>query len=291
MSTPAWLEQGRRRTEEALERCLPPAGEAPARLHEALRYALLGGGKRLRPALLRLVCLELGGDESAWELPGLALELVHTYSLVHDDLPAMDDDRLRRGRPTVHVAFDEATAILVGDALLTLAFELLAGVPGPGAAEHARVLARAAGSRGMVGGQALDLSLEGGRATLEALVDMHARKTAALFAAACEMGALAAGAGPPLRARAAAAGRALGLLFQAVDDLLDVTGDAGTLGKTPGKDAALERPTLVRALGLDGARERAVELAAEARAAAQALGFGPGTPLHDLAAGLLERRA
>jgi len=291
MSAPAWLEQGRAWAEAALARALPAEDEEPARLHAAMRYALLGGGKRLRPALVRLVTLELGGDERAAEAPAVALELVHTYSLVHDDLPAMDDDALRRGRPTVHVAFDEATAILVGDALLTLAFEVLAADEPARAREHARVLARAAGSRGMVGGQVLDLSLEaGGARTRDAVEGMHAKKTAALFAAACEHGAIAAGRAEA-RAEAAAYGRELGLLFQAVDDLLDVTGDAATLGKTPGKDAALERATLVAALGLEGARRRAEERAGGLRKRAEKLGFGPGAPLHGLVDFVLERRA
>jgi len=287
---PAWLEDGRRWIEAELERVLPGPDEPPARLHQAMRYALLGGGKRLRPALVRLVARELGGRDEAALAPALALELVHTYSLVHDDLPAMDDDELRRGRPTVHVAFDEATAILVGDGLLTAAFERLAEEPAPRAAEHARVLARAAGSRGMVGGQALDLALEvTSGAPLSALEDMHRRKTAALFAAAAEMGAIAAGVEGARRRACAAYGLALGLLFQAVDDLLDVTGDAATLGKTPGKDAALERPTLVAALGLAGARARAAELAEEVRGRARELGFGPASPLHELSDFVLER--
>jgi geranylgeranyl pyrophosphate synthase len=184
----------------------------------------------------------------------------------------MDDDDLRRGRPTVHVAFDEATAVLVGDALLTLAFECLAGDGSPRSQEHARVLAAAAGARGMVGGQVLDLGLVArGAGGLPALEDMHARKTAALFAAACEMGAIAAGRDGETRRRCADFGRVLGLLFQAVDDLLDVTGDVRTLGKTPGKDAALARPTLVGTLGFAGARARALELAAQARSRARAL--------------------
>ncbi len=290
MSPPRWLEQGRAWVERLLADALPREDEVPPRLHAAMRHALLGGGKRLRPALVRLACLELGGSESAAAAPAVALELVHTYSLVHDDLPAMDDDALRRGRPTVHVAFDEATAILVGDALLTLAFEVLCA--DEHAREHARVLARAAGARGMVGGQVLDLSLETrGAAALEVIVDMHRRKTAALFAAAAEMGAIAAGRDAATRARAAAYGEAIGGLFQAVDDLLDVTGDARTLGKTPGKDAALERPSLVRALGLAGAEGRARELADGARARAAALSFGPGTAAFELVDFVLARRA
>jgi len=288
---PAWIVDGRRWIEAALASVLPAASERPSRLHEAMRYALLGGGKRLRPALVRLLCTELGGSEAAALQPALAIELVHTYSLVHDDLPAMDDDTLRRGRPTVHVAFDEATAILVGDALLTLAFECLAGESGERAGALAGVLARAAGSQGMVGGQVLDLALEAGGAAddLDALEDMHRRKTAALFEAAAEMGAIAAGRDAATRASAAAFGRALGLLFQAVDDLLDVLSDAATLGKTPGKDAVLERATLVRALGLDGARERAAELAERTRSRARELGFGPGAPAFELAEHVLRR--
>lgn len=296
MSAPRWLEQGRAWVEPLLAAALPGEGETPARLHAAMRYALLGGGKRLRPALVRLVCLELGGVEARAAPAAVALELVHTYSLVHDDLPAMDDDALRRGRATVHVAFDEATAILVGDGLLTLAFEVLCADEPVRAREHARVLARAAGSRGMVGGQALDLALgvearASAEAELELIVDSHRRKTAALFGAAAEMGAIAAGRDAALRARAASYGEAVGRLFQAVDDLLDVTGDALTLGKTPGKDAALARPTLVRALGLAGARKGAEELAAAARARARELGFGPGTAPHDLCEFVLARRA
>ncbi len=289
---PAWLEESRVWAERSLERCLALPGEVPARLHEAMRYAVLGGGKRLRPALVRLACRELGGRDEEACRPAAAVELVHTYSLVHDDLPAMDDDALRRGRPTVHVAFDEATAILVGDALLTLAFEQLGRVGGGRGAELAVVLARAAGPAGMVGGQMLDLSL--GRSVagdLDGLVDLHERKTAALFAAAGEMGAIAAGSTGETRARAAAFGRALGLLFQAVDDLLDVTGDAATLGKTPGKDAALERSTLVSALGPERTRARAEELAESARTRARELSWGPGSRAAELVAYVLARRA
>jgi geranylgeranyl pyrophosphate synthase len=289
LSGPRWLEEGRGWAERLLDVMLPSASETPARLHEAMRYALLGGGKRLRPALVRLVCRELGGDDEAAAPPAVALEFVHTYSLVHDDLPAMDDDELRRGRPTVHVAFGEATAILVGDALLTLAFEVLSGDEPARARAHAAVLARAAGSRGMVGGQVLDLALAPGE-PLAALEDMHRRKTAALFAAACEMGAIAAERGERERALARAYGEALGLEFQAVDDLLDVTGDAATLGKTPGKDLALARPSVALALGLDRARARAEELAARARERAQALGVGPDSALLEFPAFVLARR-
>jgi farnesyl diphosphate synthase len=265
-----WLADARAWTDDALSSLVPAAETAPERLFDALRYALFGGGKRLRPAVVRLIGTALGAPESALERPAAALELVHTYSLVHDDLPCMDDDDLRRGRPTVHVAYDEATAVLVGDALLTLAFEIVGEAPDGVAGPLAATLARAAGGRGMVGGQVLDLTLPQD-ATAVDLRDMHARKTAALFGAAAEMGAIAAAATPPIRAAAREYGLALGLCFQATDDLLDVTGDAATLGKTPGKDARLARATAVTLLGLEGARAEARELAAIARAAAEAL--------------------
>ena len=268
-----WLSEARAWAERELERALARAGDAPPRLHEALRYAVTGGGKRLRPAVVRLVGRALGAEDAALAPPAVALELVHTYSLVHDDLPCMDDDDLRRGRPTVHVAYDEATAVLVGDALLTLAFEVLSAAPAERAGRLVAVLAAAAGGAGMVGGQVLDLTLPR-EAGLAALLDMHARKTAALFGAAAEMGAVAAGAGEASCAAARAYGLALGRCFQATDDLLDVTGDAATLGKTPGKDARLARATLVTLLGLEGARREAERLGAEARAAARSLG-GP----------------
>ena len=286
-----WLEESRVWIEAGLQELVPLAEEHPTSLHEAMRYALFGGGKRLRPALCRLFCTSLGGEEEQARRPAVALELIHTYSLVHDDLPCMDDDELRRGRPTCHVVYGDAMAVLVGDALLTHAFEVLTHPSVLEAPSLVRCLARASGSRGMVGGQVLDLSLEasgpeapsaseaGSAANPEeriaALSDMHDKKTGALFAAACEMGAIAAGAGPGTRRLAAEYGLALGRAFQATDDLLDVTGDAATLGKTPGKDEALERPTLVAALGLEEARVKARDLADAARESARALGWGP----------------
>ncbi len=286
ISLASWLKESRDWIDAALDELLPRADEHPQRLHEAMRYAIFGGGKRLRPALCRLFCSSLGGEDSKAVLPGAALELIHTYSLVHDDLPCMDDDDLRRGRATVHVAYDEAIGVLVGDALLTQAFGILAEPSIENPAELVGCLARAAGSRGMVGGQALDLSLEASandadandagafKQRIEALGDMHERKTGALFAAACEMGALAARADARTCRLAASYGLALGRAFQATDDLLDVTGDAATLGKTPGKDQALSRPTLVAALGLEDARAKARDLAEAAHESARALGFG-----------------
>jgi geranylgeranyl pyrophosphate synthase len=284
-----WLRSTRDWVDRTLAGLVPAEDTPPDVLHRAMRHALFGGGKRLRPAVLRLVSDAFGGDPERAAGPAAAVELVHTYSLVHDDLPCMDDDDLRRGRPTCHVLFGEATAVLAGDALLTLAFEVLAGCEH--GARHTRTLAGAAGSRGMVGGQSLDLSLETDACgDVEAILDMHGRKTAALFAAAAEMGAIAAGASADERAQAASFGRALGLSFQAVDDLLDVTGDADTLGKTPGKDAALERATLVAAAGLEGTREKAAELSGAAHAALARLAW-PATGLAgQLVDYVLERR-
>jgi len=292
------FDEARRWAEDVLERFVPAADAQPARLHRAMRYAVFGGGKRLRPALVRWSAEAFGGVCEAAERPAAAIELIHTYSLVHDDLPCMDDDALRRGRATVHVAFDEATAVLVGDALQALAFETLARAERGG--ELCAVLARAAGAAGMVGGQVLDLALElGGRGPrvpastgpdVDAVLDMHARKTAALFSAAAEMGAVVAGASSAERGLAATFGRALGVAFQAVDDLLDVTGDARTLGKTPGKDAALERATLVAALGVEGARARAGELGRAAREALAALRWKEDGPAGRLIDFVLLRR-
>ena len=262
-------------------------GDVPPRLRSAMRYALRAGGKRLRPILCRWVTETLGGTPADCERAAVAIECVHTYSLVHDDLPAMDDDDLRRGRPTCHVAFDEATAILVGDGLQARAFELLAG--DPRGRELVAVLAAAAGPRGMVGGQALDLRPVDRGPGLEGLLDVHARKTAALFGAAAEMGALCAGGSTSEREAARAYGASVGLAFQTTDDVLDVTGDAESLGKTPGKDAALERQSAVDWLGLDGARALARDQAERAREAARRLGAGPSSPLVALPGALLER--
>jgi len=268
---------------------------AKARLDEALRYAVLGGGKRIRPALVRLACSAHGGSDAAAAPAAVAVELIHAYSLVHDDLPCMDDDALRRGRPTVHIAFDEALAVLVGDGLQALAFEHLARRGGPRAAEAVALLAAAAGPSGMVAGQALDLAAEGQRIDATEAEAIHRWKTAALLGASAELGALAAGAGVATRAACRDFGMELGLLFQAVDDLLDVTGDAATLGKTPGKDDAEGKATVVRALGLEGARRAADTLAARATESGRRAGldipgpFGPGLA-SALVARLLERR-
>lgn len=284
----ASLEDARVWIEAAIETACPVPPAVPEALATAMRYAMLAGGKRLRPALCAWFAEGLGADRGKALAPALALEFLHTYSLVHDDLPCMDDDELRRGKPTVHVAFGEANAVLVGDALQTLAFGQLAKAERAG--ELVDVLARASGAEGMVGGQALDLAfaeLDDPRGSDVRRV--HLLKTAALFGAACEMGAIVAGATATQREAAARFGLALGLCFQATDDLLDVTGTAGSLGKTPGKDERLERPSLVRVLGVDEARRQADRLAEEAREAARAAGLSKASPALQLVEFVLKR--
>ncbi len=275
MSFPERLKADAARVEAALDAAL--AGLADRPVIHAMRYAVQGG-KRLRAFLVLESSRMLGVDEARALPVAAAVEALHAYSLVHDDLPAMDDDDLRRGQPTVHVKWDEATAILAGDALQTLAFGLLADpAVGPAETRIALVagLARASGAEGMVLGQALDIAAEtaGRMLTLAEITELQAGKTGALIGFSAEAGALLAGADPaPLRAYAAA----LGLAFQIADDILDVTGDAATAGKRVGKDADAGKATFVSLLGLDGARARAVALVAEAEAALQPYGTSAG---------------
>lgn len=265
----------RKLVEEALEHYLPAATESPARLHEAMRYSVLAGGKKLRPVLAMATCEALGGAPNSVLPAACALELIHAYSLVHDDLPAMDDDALRRGRPTCHIAFDEATAILCGDALQSLAFQIAANAPALSAQQRLDMvaeLARASGHAGMVGGQAIDLAAVGKKLDLPALEHMHRRKTGALIEAATVLGAIAAGAASTavltaVRRYAAA----LGLAFQVKDDILDVEGETGTLGKQQGADAERNKPTYPALLGLDAARAHLDALHQEACDALQGL--------------------
>ncbi|HES77192.1 MAG TPA: (2E,6E)-farnesyl diphosphate synthase [bacterium] len=261
------LHQRAARIEQVLARLLPAAEATPNRLHQAMRYAALGAGKRVRPFLVYSVGSMLGADEALLDAPAAAVELIHAYSLVHDDLPAMDDDDLRRGRPTCHRAFDEATAILVGDALQTLAFEILSRDTQSDAETRLAMLstlAHASGSKGMAGGQALDLAAVGYELDLAALEQMHRLKTGALIAASVQLGALAAGADASTQSQLTQYARAIGLAFQVRDDILDVTADSHTLGKTQGKDAADGKPTYVSLLGLDGAQSLAAQLLGEA---------------------------
>lgn len=277
----ALLAEHARAVEAELEALLagpeqPQASPAERRLLAAMRHAVLGGGKRLRPFLVRAAAA-LGRAEPAAVLRvGAAIELVHSYSLVHDDLPAMDDAATRRGRPSCHVAFDEATAILAGDALQALAFEVLARPDWPASAElRAELvagLARAAGAAGMCGGQALDLAAEGTALDEAGITRLQALKTGALIAFACEAGARLAGLDVERRGLVADYARALGLAFQITDDLLDATGSAAELGKPAGADAAQGKATFVRLLGERGARARLEAVRADASGALDKLG-------------------
>ncbi|MDP9913630.1 farnesyl diphosphate synthase [Variovorax boronicumulans] len=269
----AWVRDTLRRTEHALAVSLPPADTLPSHLHEALRYAALGGGKRIRPLLCQAAGDLAEAPPDALDATGAAIEMIHVYSLVHDDLPAMDDDDLRRGKPTVHVAYDEATAILVGDALQAQAFYTLSALPLPAERRIAlvRELAQAAGSRQLVGGQAIDLHSIGHLLGQPELEQMHRMKTGALIRAAARMGALCGVADTPPNAalyRALDAySAAIGLAFQVVDDILDATADTATLGKTTGKDAGADKPTCVSMLGLEASRALAGALRERAHAA------------------------
>jgi farnesyl diphosphate synthase len=268
----------RQRVEARLESALPPATDSPERLHAAMRHAVLGGGKRLRPLLVYAAGAAIGADESLCDAPAAAVELVHAYSLVHDDLPAMDDDALRRGRPTVHVAFDEATAILAGDALQALAFEVLAEAPVDATLRVAwlQSLARAAGAHGMCGGQALDIDATGQRLAVAQLERLHELKTGALIRAAVRMGGLAGGADAGTLARLDEYASALGLAFQIRDDILDVEGDSAQLGKTAGKDQAQEKSTYPALLGMARSKALLAELAEKTKAALGPLGDEAG---------------
>jgi len=273
----AWMGTIQARMESALQRLLPAPAIAPEHLHRAMRYAVLGGGKRVRP-LLAFAAGELAeADPARVEVVAAAVEMIHAYSLVHDDLPCMDNDVLRRGKPTCHVEFDEATALLAGDALQPLAFQILAEhvvADSPGAQiEMLRILALAGGSRGMAGGQAIDLASVGKTLSLPELEFMHIHKTGALIRAAAVLGACC---GHGLDAneldRLEHYAKTVGLAFQVVDDVLDCAASTATLGKTAGKDAAQEKPTYVSILGLARARALAEELRAEAHAALASFG-------------------
>jgi farnesyl diphosphate synthase len=268
----AWMQAVLVRTETALEGFLPSASTLPQRLHEAMRYAALGGGKRVRPLLVHAAGEAVGARAEALDAAACAIEMIHVYSLVHDDMPAMDDDALRRGKPTVHVQYDEPTALLVGDALQSQAFITL-GSPVLQAQQQAalmRELASASGSLGMAGGQAIDLESVGTQLSRPELETMHRLKTGALLRASVRMGALCGALSEVSEAERLALdtySAAIGLAFQVVDDILDVTADSATLGKTAGKDAKDGKPTFVSLLGLDASRALAEQLRREAHAA------------------------
>ncbi|MFO7530323.1 MAG: polyprenyl synthetase family protein [Marinobacter sp.] len=280
-----FLESCRTLVDAELDRCIDQSA-ASDRLQEAMRYSVLGGGKRIRPALCLAAARAMGEDSNSALVPACAVELIHAYSLIHDDLPAMDDDELRRGRPTTHIAFDEATAILAGDALQALAFGLLAN--GSGLASEARLamvqeLAKAAGHQGMVGGQAIDLESVGKTLTLAQLETMHRHKTGALIEASVRMGALSAERVQPGALEALTTyARVLGLAFQVQDDLLDIEGSTDVIGKPQGSDVARSKPTYPALLGLDGARQHLAELLQTAKASLEQ--YGPeADPLRAMA--------
>lgn len=264
------METWRQRTEAALDRWLPPASMLPTKMHEAMRYASLGGGKRIRPLLVYAAGHALGTAPETLDGAVAAVELIHVYSLIHDDLPAMDDDDLRRGKPTCHRAFDEATAILAGDAMQALAFHILATAPEFACRAETRLgmietLAQAAGSRGMAGGQAIDLDAVGRELSIAELENMHIHKTGALIRASVRLGALAGdGAEDAALEALDRYAKCIGLAFQIRDDILDVEGETETLGKTQGADIARGKPTFPSLLGMSEAKMRAQTLCEEA---------------------------
>jgi farnesyl diphosphate synthase len=278
-----WMRDRQARIEAVLDRVLVAPGNLPGTLHQAMRYAVLGGGKRVRPLLAYATGEAVQAPPQALDHVAAAVELIHAYSLVHDDLPCMDDDDLRRGKPTCHVQFGEATALLVGDSLQSLAFATLAATQGVDARrklDMVSILAQASGSTGMAGGQAIDLESTGKALSLRELETMHRMKTGALIGAAVRMSALCGASvnemddSSPARASLDSFAALAGLLFQIVDDLLDAEQDSATLGKTAGKDAQQGKATFVTLMGLADARRRAQEVGAEALASLNVLGGG-----------------
>jgi farnesyl diphosphate synthase len=287
----SWSDERLARVEAALSGWV--VADAPAGLGEAMRYAVLDGGKRLRPLLVLAASESVGGNTHAALRAACAVELIHAYSLVHDDMPCMDNDVLRRGKPTVHVKFGQARALLAGDSLQALAFELLVPdderVPAGVQARMCRLLARAAGSEGMAGGQAIDLASVGVALSEDQLRHMHRLKTGALLEGSVMMGAACGQPSAPAQAALSRYGAALGLAFQVVDDILDVTADSATLGKTAGKDAQQDKPTYVSVMGLERSRAYAGDLLAEALQALRASGLPDTRALQALATMVVER--
>jgi farnesyl diphosphate synthase len=289
-----WMQGVQEQAEAALAGLLPASSSVPHKLHEAMRYTVLGGGKRVRPLLAWASGALFNADREALARAAAAVEMIHAYSLVHDDMPCMDDDDLRRGKPTVHVAYDEATALLVGDALQAQAFQVLAEattVPPARLVTMLRLLAEAAGSHGMCGGQAIDLASVGLALSLEQLEHMHQLKTGAMLRVSVLLGALAGRDLAPTELEALAAySKAIGLAFQVVDDILDATADSATLGKTAGKDAADNKPTYVSILGLEPSRELAEKLRGQAHDALAPFGE-QALRLRELADLIVQRKA
>lgn len=265
----AYLSAATARIDRAMDMLLPPAATEPARIHEAMRYSLFAGGKRLRPVLCLASAEAAGGSDEAALIPASSLEMYHTFTLIHDDLPAMDDDDLRRGRPTCHVAFDEATAILAGDALLVRAFEILCDAscrPPYGPVDLIRELARAGGSQGVMGGQMADIEGEGKPLSVEQLLYIHTHKTGDLIRAAVRMGAMTTGTNEDHLSSLTQYAEKIGLAFQIADDVLNATSSADQLGKASGTDAAAGKMTYVAAYGVDGAKKMADDLIVTAKA-------------------------
>ncbi len=291
MNFHTWMQGIRERTTRALDQNLPPISHAPQRLHEAMRYACLNGGKLMRPILVHAAGEASGADPGTLDFCAAAVEMIHVYSLVHDDMPCMDNDILRRGQPTCHVQYDEATALLVGDALQTQAFTTLGNTPLQPATVNAllRSLAQASGAAGMAGGQAIDLAAVGKQLDAAQLEQMHIMKTGALIRASIRMGALA---GESLSNEQLDTldrfGKVLGLLFQVVDDILDCTATTDVLGKTAGKDAATDKPTYVSLMGLAGARAFADDLLSQSQPLIAPLG-ARGSRLQDIALEIVQR--
>ena len=273
---PAWLTATQAQAETAVERYLPTTSTGQDTLHEAMSYVSVGGGKRFRPLLVAAAARLGAAEAEALSQAMAAIEYVHVYSLVHDDMPEMDNDSLRRGKPTCHVQYDQATALLVGDALQTLAFDVLSrpvNLPAVQQLQRVQVLARASGSEGMAGGQGIDLANVGKDLSLAQLQHMHGLKTGALIRAAVALGGLSCSdVSASLLADLDVYADKLGLAFQVIDDVLDCEQDTATLGKTAGKDEEANKPTYVKLLGLDGARTQAISLAEEAKAAVATYG-------------------
>lgn len=286
--------QWRERADAALEHWLPEEHIAPERLHQAMRYSVMNGGKRVRPILVYAAGHALGVNEDQLDVPAVAIELIHAYSLVHDDLPAMDDDDLRRGQPTCHKAFDEATAILVGDALQSLAFHVVTEgldrtLPVQQVRDIVNTLATASGSRGMAGGQAIDLESVGKELNIAQLENMHIHKTGALIRASVRMGALCKpGIDNVSLDKLDHYAKCIGLAFQIQDDILDVEADTETLGKTQGSDIARNKPTYPALIGLDEAKQMAVELVTDATHSLESFGEA-AQPLHAIANYIINR--
>lgn len=294
MKFSSWMSDIQQRTEFVLESALPPSNPSPSHVHNAMRYVALGGGKRIRPLLCHATGAIFGVHQELLDVAAIATEMIHIYSLVHDDLPCMDDDILRRGKPTCHVAFDEATALLVGDALQAFAFQILSarmnGIDASRQLDMMHVLATAAGSRGMVGGQALDLAAVGQQLTIAELEFMHIQKTGALIRAAVLLGAHCGQASTEAISQLSHFANRIGLLFQVIDDILDTEGSTAVLGKTAGKDALQNKPTYVSLLGTVKAKELAKDLLRESHDALTPFG-SQASHLHELADFIVERKS